>query len=133
MIIISVNYDYQIRINSLKFTNSKKIASVLYFSPRQPFDFLVSPSILCNCKSYHHSGDNANSKLRIKYIFRSINFDTNLNPQTEFHLDFSLENDIVPEKPWSPGSMYVKKSKNPLFEWTYFHNWIEKLPSYLAE
>ena len=68
----------------------------------------------------------------LKYIFRSINFDTNLNPQTEFHLDFSLENDIVPEKPWSPGSMYVKKSKNPLFEWTYFHNWIEKLPSFLS-
>ena len=46
-------------------------------------------------------------------------------------LDFGLESDIVPEKSWSPE--YVLKSNNPLFEWTYFHNWIEKLPSYLAE
>ena len=42
-------------------------------------------------------------------IVRNIGFKnlgTNLNYQNEFHLDFGLESDIVPEKSWSPESMY---------------------------
>ena len=49
-----------------------------------------------------------NSKLKYSKALTLKNVDTNLNSQTKFHSDFSLEN--VPEKSWShePESTYRK-------------------------